>query len=206
MPFVVGSRLAMECPIDGDIQLGFNDSEPGGNVGSFTVTASDVTEDPTITLDALTPITVDVPASAGEWAPTGITCLPGAGYSVWGNGVITWGEDQELTTVDADGTEVYTQQANDPSDNLPGLEDAEHGSLIGAIDGLPPFVTLGTESYFDCYSGGGRIGPVVLGVNDMERDDNTGQFTVIMSRITPRPVECRWGRRIPPVTRGALPT
>ena len=141
MPFVVGSRLAMECPSDGDIQLGFNDSDPGGNVGSFTVAASDVTEDPTITLDALTPITVDVPASAGEWVPTGITCLPGAAYSVWGNGVITWGEDQELTAVDADGTEVFTQQANDPSDNVPSLEDAEHGSLIGAIDGLPPYVT-----------------------------------------------------------------
>ena len=185
MPFVVGSRLAMECPIDGDIQLGFNDSDPGGNVGSFTVAASDVTEDATITLDALTPITVDVPASAGEWVPTGITCLPGATYSVWGNGVITWGADQELTTVDADGTEVFTQQANDPSDNVPSLEDAEHGSLIGAIDGLPPYVTLGTASYFDCYAGGGRIGQVVLGVNDMARDDNTGQFTVIMSRITP---------------------
>lgn len=185
MPFVVGSRLAMECPIDGDIQLGFNDSDPGGNVGSFTVTASDVTEEATITLDALTPITVDVPASAGEWVPTGITCLPGATYSVWGNGVITWGADQELTTVDADGTEVFTQQGNDPSDNVPSLEDAEHGSLIGAIDGLPPYVTLGTASYFDCYAGGGRIGQVVLGVNDMARDDNTGQFTVIMSRITP---------------------
>jgi hypothetical protein len=185
MPFVVGSRLVMECPIDGDIQLGFNDWDPGGNVGSFTVAASDVTEDPTITLDALTPITVDVPAGAGEWVPTGITCLPGATYSVWGNGVITWGEDQELTAVDADGTEVFTQQANDPSDNVPSLEDAEHGSLIGAIDGLPPYVGLGTASYFDCYGGGGRIGQVVLGVNDMARDDNTGQFTVIMSRITP---------------------
>ncbi|HVL59786.1 MAG TPA: CHAT domain-containing protein [Microbacterium sp.] len=185
MPFVVGSRLAMECPIDGDIQLGFNDSDPGGNVGSFTVAASDVTEDPTITLDALTPLTVDVPASAGEWVPTGITCLPGAAYSVWGNGVITWGEDQQLTAVDADGTEVFTQQANDPSDNVPSLEDAEHGSLIGSIDGLPPYVELGTESYFDCYAGGGRIGQVVLGVNDLARDDNTGQFTVTMSRITP---------------------
>ena len=185
MPFVVGSRLAMECPIDGDIQLGFNDSDPGGNVGSFTVAASDVTEDPTITLDALTPLTVDVPASAGEWVPTGITCLPGAAYSVWGNGVITWGEDQQLTAVDADGTEVFTQQANDPSDNVPSLEDAEHASLIGSIDGLPPYVELGTESYFDCYAGGGRIGQVVLGVNDLARDDNTGQFTVTMSRITP---------------------
>ena len=185
MPFVVGSRLAMECPIDGDIQLGFNDSDPGGNVGSFTVAASDVTEDPTITLDALTPLTVDVPASAGEWVPTGITCLPGAAYSVWGNGVITWGEDQQLTAVDADGTEVFTQQANDPSDNVPSLEDAEHASLIGSIDGLPPYVELGTESYFDCYAGGGRIGQVELGVNDLARDDNTGQFTVTMSRITP---------------------
>ena len=185
MPFVVGSRLAMECPSDGDIQLGFNDSDPGGNVGSFTVTASDVTEEATITLDALTPITVDVPASAGEWVPTGITCLPGATYSVWGNGVITWGADQELTTVDADGTEVFTQQGNDPSDNVPSLEDAEHGSLIGAIDGLPPYVTLGAASYFDCYAGGGRIGQVVLGVNDIARDDNAGQFTVIMSRVTP---------------------
>ncbi|MDR6906153.1 hypothetical protein J2X63_001839 [Agromyces sp. 3263] len=185
LPFVVGSRLAMECPVDGDLQLGFNDSDPGGNVGSFTVTASDATEDATITLDALTPITVDVPASAADWVPTGITCLPGATYSVWGNGVIMWGEDQELTSVDADGAEVFTQQADDPSDNVPGLEDAEHGSLIGAIDGLPPYVGLGTESYFDCYGGGGRIGQVVLGVNDLARDDNTGQFTVIMSRITP---------------------
>ena len=99
--------------------------------------------------------------------------------------MITWGEDQQLTAVDADGTEVFTQQANDPSDNVPSLEDAEHGSLIGAIDGLPPYVELGTESYFDCYAGGGRIGQVVLGVNDLARDDNTGQFTVTMSRITP---------------------
>lgn len=184
MPFVVGTRLAMECPVDGDLELGINDPDPALNVGAFTVDISDVTVDPTITLDALTPLTVDVPADAGEWAPTGISCIPGASYSVWADGVITWGADEQLTAVDADGTELFAEQGNDPSENLPSLENREHGSLVGSIDGLPPYVGLGTDSYFDCYAGGGRIGEIVLGVNDLDRADNTGAFTVTISRIT----------------------
>ena len=184
MPFVVGTRLAMECPGDGDLQLGVNDPDPAQNLGAFSVQVSDVTVDPTITLDALTPITVDVPADAGEWVPTGITCVPGAAYSIWADGVITWGADQELTAVDAGGTELFAEQGNDPTANLPGLESAQHGSLVGAIGALPPYVRLGTDAYFDCHSGGGRTGEIVLGLNDLDRADNTGQFTVILSRIT----------------------
>lgn len=184
MPFVVGSRLAMECPGDGDLQLGVNDPDPAQNVGQFSVQVSDVTVDPTITLDALTPITIDVPADAGDWTSTGITCVPGATYSIWADGVITWGEDQELTAVNADGTELFAEQDNDATANLPGLEAAQHGSLVGAIGGLPPYVGLGTDTYFDCYAGGGRIGELVLGLNDLDRADNTGGFTVTLSRIT----------------------
>jgi hypothetical protein len=184
MPFVVGTRLAMECPGDGDLQLGVNDPDPAQNVGGFSVQVADVSVDPTITLDALTPVTLDVPADAGDWVPTGITCVPGAAYSVWADGVITTGADQELTAVDAGGTELFAEQGNDPTANLPGLEDAQHGALIGAIGGLPPYVGLGTDTYFDCYAGGGRTGEILLGVNDLDPADNTGAFTVTLSRFT----------------------
>jgi hypothetical protein len=183
MPFIVGKRLAMDCPADGALELGVNDPDPSGNVGRFVVEASDVTVDPTITVDALTPLVVEVPGAASEWAPTGITCMPGATYWVWATGTIAWGADQELTTVDASGTEMFSVQANDPSQNVLGLERYEHGSLIGAIDGLPPYVPLGTDSYFDCDSGGGRMGPLVLGVNDLDRSDNSGSFTVTVARV-----------------------
>ena len=106
--------------------------------------------------------------SAGEWVPTGITCLPGAAYSVWGNGVITWGADQELTAVDADGTEVFDaagqrpeRQRAEPRGRGARLPDRRH-RRPAALRGL------GTDSYFDCYAGGGRIGQVVLGVNDLD--------------------------------------
>ena len=182
LPFVVGTRLAMECPTDGDLELGINDPDPEPNTGGFTVEISDVTVDPTITLDALTPLTVDVPGDASDWTPTGITCVPGATYWVWGSGVITTGADQQLTAVDADGSELFAEQANDPSGNLPGLEQAQHGSLVASIDGLPPYIGLGTDWYIDCYSGGGRTGEILLGVNDLDRTDNTGAFTVTLSR------------------------
>lgn len=182
VPFVVGARLAMDCPAEGELQLGVNVADPDGNTGSFEVQASDVTLDPTITLDALTPLIVDVPADASEWTPTGITCLPGAAYQIFATGVITSGADADLTTVDADGTELYVAQGNDTSQNLIGLERAEHGSLVAAIDSLPPFIALGTESTFDCYAAAGRMGQLVLGVNDTDRADNTGAFTVTISR------------------------
>ena len=99
--------------------------------------------------------------------------------------MITWGEDQELTAVDADGTEVFARAGQRPErQRAEPRGRASTDPWSGAIDGLPPYVGLGTESYFDCYAGGGRIGQIVLGVNDLDRDDNTGQFTVIMSRIT----------------------
>lgn len=181
LPFVVGTRLAMECPADGELQLGINDPDPQPNTGAFSVEISDVTVDPTITLDALTPITVEVPADA-EWTPTGIVCIPGATYWVWASGVITWGPDQQLTSVDADGTELFAEQANDPTLNLPGLDYAQHGGLVGSIDGLPPYFGLGTDWYVDCYAGGGRAGEILLGVNDTDHADNTGAFTVTLSR------------------------
>lgn len=184
MPFVVGRRLAMDCPADGDLQLGVNDPDPAGNEGDFRVQVSDITVDPTITPDALTPLTVDVPAAASEWTPTGITCVPGATYWVRSSGVITWGAEAELTTVDADGTELYAEQGNDPAQNLTSLEEYQHGSLAGAIDGLPPYVGLGTDAYLDCYAGGGRMGSLVLGVNDTDRADNSGSFTVTLTRIS----------------------
>ena len=174
----------MDCPADGDLQLGVNDPDPAGNEGDFSVQVSDVTVDPTITPDALTPLTVDVPAAASEWTPTGITCVPGATYWVRSSGVITWGADAELTTVDADGTELYAEQGNDPAQNLTSLEEYQHGSLAGAIDGLPPYVGLGTDAYLDCYAGGGRMGSLLLGVNDTDRADNTGSFTVTLTRIS----------------------
>ena len=174
----------MECPGDGDLQLGVNDPDPAQNLGAFSVQVSDVTVDPTITLDALTPITVDVPADAGEWVPTGITCVPGAAYSIWADGVITWGADQELTAVDAGGTGVFAEQGDDPTANLPGLESAQHSSRVGAIGAIPPYVGLDTYAYLNCHSGGGRTGEIVLGLNDLDRADNSGAFTVILSRIT----------------------
>jgi hypothetical protein len=184
MPFVAGGRLAMDCPADGALELGINDPDPDGNTGGFSVDLSDVTVDPTITIDALTPLTVDVPGAATEWAPTGITCVPGAAYWVWASGEIAWGADLELTTVNASGTELFAAQGNDPSQNLLGLELNEHGSLVGAIDGIPPFVALGIEASIDCNVGGGRSGPLVLGVNDVDRSDNSGSFTVTLSRIS----------------------
>lgn len=182
VPFVVGSRLAMECPADGELQLGVNVTDPAGNTGGFDVQVSDITVDPTIILDPLTPLTIEVPGDATEWIPTGINCLPGAAYQVWATGVISWGADPESTTVDADGRELYDEQGNDPSQNLLGLDWAEHGALVAAIDGLPPFARLGTDSSIDCYAANGRMGPLVLGVNDTDRTDNTGTFTVTLSR------------------------
>ncbi len=132
MPFVVGTRLAMECPGDGDLQLGFNDPDPAQNLGAFSVQVSDVTVDPTITLDALTPITVDVPAECRRVGAHRHHLRPGRGLLDLGGrrDHVGGGSGAHGRGRRRHGG-VRASRATTRPTNLPGLEDAQHGSLVG---------------------------------------------------------------------------
>lgn len=176
--FVVGNALALACPAAGDLELGVNDGEPGGNTGDFAVSIRDVTGNPGVVPDALTPTAVTLEPKT-PWTRTPIACSPGAVYRVQATDTMSWG-DPAITTVNADGVEQGSEDPGwDPSRNLDDLEDEQRGMLVGAVDGIPPYSPLGVEARFIC----DRAGPLDLGMNDRDVDDNEGGFVVTLTRV-----------------------
>ncbi|TYL53836.1 CHAT domain-containing protein [Agromyces mariniharenae] len=180
--FVVGTALSLACPAAGDLELGVNDGEPAGNTGEFTVSIQDVTGDPGVVPDALTPTTVKVEPKS-PWTSTPVVCEAGAIYRVHATGTMSWGNPAE-TTVDADGVEQGSDDpGSDPSRSLEGLEDEERGMLVGALDAQPPYTPLGVDAQFTC----DRAGQLHLGANDLDFDDNDGGFVVTLTRVAAGP-------------------
>lgn len=114
--------------------------------------------------------TVDVPGAESEWTLTGIPCGPAASCWVWASRLIARGRTPSSRRSTPTVPRV-SGQVNDPSQSQIGLEN-DHGSLLGATDGLPLYDSLGTEWFLDAPPGAvGR--QLVLAVNDMYSSDNT---------------------------------
>jgi hypothetical protein len=161
--FFVGSEFHGVCPSDGVLSLGVNDAFVEANTGAFLAT---VTHSP---VDSVTAALTTVVPSTSTWSGTPVTCT--AGDTLWftASGAVQHGPTEDRTS-GPDGTADY-----DPAWNVAGLEDANHASLIGRLDGETPFV-VGTASRVECPTDG----RLELGIND-DGDDiaqNAGDFTV----------------------------
>jgi hypothetical protein len=161
--FFVGSEFHGVCPSDGVLSLGVNDAFVEANTGAFLAT---VTHSP---VDSVTAALTTVVPSTSTWSGTPVTCT--AGDTLWftASGAVQHGPTEDRNS-GPDGTADY-----DPAWNVAGLEDANHASLIGRLDGETPFV-VGTASRVECPTDG----RLELGIND-DGDDiaqNAGDFTV----------------------------
>ena len=197
MPFVVGAPLAMECPSNSDLQLGVNDPDPVQNLGTFSVQVSDVTVDPTITLNTLTPIRS--------------TCRPTPQVDVHHHHLRS-----RRRLLDLGGRRDHVgggsgahgrgrrrhggvRRAGQRPDREPARPRSAQHDPWWRHRRPAAYVRLGTT--FISTGGGGRTGKIVLGLNDLDRANNTSQSRSSCPASPPR----RGEGRATPTTSDARP-
>ena len=117
---------------------------------------------------------VDVPATE-TWTDSTLACVAGDRLDITATGLIRFGSDPSQT-VDADGL-------SDPANrvfNLDELPDANTDALIASVQGMEPYVVVGTEHQGICPANG----RLLLGINETELGNNDGAFEVTAT-VTP---------------------
>ncbi|HKE73688.1 MAG TPA: Hsp70 family protein, partial [Acidimicrobiales bacterium] len=167
--FVVGRDTSYECPRDGSLFLGINDSGVSDNSGKFDATISRGI----VQTGRASPKgrTLEIPIKQ-LWTDTHLECRTGDKLDISASGTAKH-EPTRKGTVDPTGLK-------DPSFhkyNVPGLPDANTASLIGSIDQRQPFY-VGKGKTYECP----RDGKLFLGVNDVGVHNNSGSWVATIKR------------------------
>jgi actin-like ATPase involved in cell morphogenesis len=167
--FVVGKGTSYECPRDGSLFLGINDTGVFNNSGKFDATISPGSHE--AGRASPTGRTLEIPITQ-LWTDTHLDCKTG-----------------DVLDISASGTAMHEQSpqgAVDPTGltdpgyhqyNVPGLPDANTASLIGSIDQQLPFY-VGKGTTYECP----RDGKLFLGVNDGGVANNSGSWVATIKR------------------------
>jgi hypothetical protein len=112
---------------------------------------------------------VTVPGNQA-WTDAGVACEPGRTIELNASGVIAHDVGKEAGP-DGDPNPDLRRF------NLPGLRDANHGSLIASLDSKAPLTVVGSAATYQCQA----AGQLFLGPNDGGLDNNSGQWTVTVT-------------------------
>jgi hypothetical protein len=104
-----------------------------------------------------------------QWVDTGITVNQGDRVSFQASGQVMYGQNATMTATPDGGTE---RRATYPDPTAPV------GALIGKVGNSPAF-GIGSQTQPLAMPASGRL---MLGVNDNELGDNSGFFTVVVTR------------------------
>lgn len=171
--FVIGSDFTGICPASGPLDIGLNDTATSGNGGSFEVTAT-MTPSNGVGNYFVEPVPGD-----STWSQAAVTCEAGDRIHFMASGrVLLGGAPDRVAGPDG-------RPGDDASSNLPGLESAPPGALIGRFGDAPPFL-IGSSSSVACPGGTEYWLDLALGINDAGPDVayNTGTFTVAVVPLT----------------------
>ncbi|HET8989231.1 MAG TPA: hypothetical protein VFN43_12005, partial [Humibacillus sp.] len=163
----VGAAVYRSVQSEGATALG------AGPSTSQTSDGSSAGETSTSVAGSTDPVELAVPGDT-RWLDSGVRCAPGTTLDISASGTIQH-DASAGSTVGPDGLtdERYHKW------NVDGLPDANTAGLIGSIEETDPFF-IGSGTSYDCP----RDGQVMLGINDINLDGNSGELTV---RIEPRP-------------------
>ena len=169
--FVIGSDFTGICPSDGPLSVGLNDTAPSGNGGTFEVTA-------TVTPSLHGNWWVEPVPGDSTWSSFSLNCDPGDEVHFVASGRVALGGAPDRIA-GPDGS------SDDAGSNVPGLETAPHGALIGRFGESPPFL-IGSSSSVACPDDSAYWIDFGLGINDAGADVayNIGAFTVAVVPVT----------------------
>jgi hypothetical protein len=171
-PFPIGADIQpIRMPADGPLMLGVNDQNLGDNGGFFSVA---ITEQDFGNGNNRGVGTSGTRLGAGEvrveanqpWTDTGLTVQAGDLLAFRASGRINYGQGG-TATAGPDGNDTLRSPAN-PVSQMPV------GGLIGRVGNSAPF-RIGSNAQPIRMP---ADGPLMLGVNDQNLEDNSGYFTV----------------------------
>jgi hypothetical protein len=113
-------------------------------------------------------------ASDVEWTDVGLYCEQGDEFVITMSGTIYY-DGTAGSEVGPDGL---------TNGELPGyrvLAEANTASVIGKLDTLPEPFVVGSGTTYECTSQGGLL----LGINDIDRSDNAGEFHASVVKNSP---------------------
>ena len=177
-PFHIGVSTSVPADSAGPLQLGVNDQGVENNTGSFdvsvTVTPLALVDHTTTTVPAPVPVNIVVPGDV-QWTDTAIDVAAGDVLKFVATGSVSPGA----------GVSAGPDGASDPA--FRQFNEVDHGvtlggnhsALIGRIGTAPPFL-VGASAAVPA----DRAGPLQLGVNDAEVENNSGEWDVTVT-VTP---------------------
>ncbi len=167
--FFVGDTLTLVCPGDGELMLGTNSLADTDPSGSLTVELSSRDD---LSADDLGTLTLIVPATE-SWVDSGFACTAGQQFRVSATGIAGAVDASPTTRGGPDGVRLRDGAI------VPGaaLRTAAHRALLGRVGEGEPFL-LGSSATLRCPTDG----VLALQVNDGVLEDNTGEFSVTLTR------------------------
>ncbi len=167
--FYVGDTRTVVCPGTGELELGMNslaDAVPAGSLTAELISRDD------LTAGDLSTVQVVVPATA-SWLDSGFECTDGEAFRVSATGIAGAQDAAPDTNGGPDGVRLRDGEV------FPGavLRSAAHRALLGRVADGDPFL-VGSSGTLTCPADG----TLELQVNDGVLEDNTGEFTVELSR------------------------
>lgn len=167
--FFVGDTRTLVCPGDGELELGTNSPDDSGFDGSLT---AEIRSRDDLSADDLGIVTVTLPATEA-WLDSGFACATDATFRISATGIAGAANASASARGGPDGVRLRDGEI------VPGaaLRTAAHRALLGRVDGGDPFL-LGSSATLECPADGA----LELQVNDGVLEDNTGEFSVTLSR------------------------